>query len=159
MRSYDKHRNTKFIQKSDIENSPHGAILVTIDNITEENVALEYQAEEIKYVIHFKEDYKPWAPGVETLENIKQIAGTGNVDDWYGTRLVLVVDPEVKFGGKRVGGIRCRAPKNTVAADNVSEPDQSIQNEPTKAEFCDDCKNLKEECVCPSTPTGEGIPF
>ena len=108
MRSYDKYRNTKFIQKTDVEK---GA-LVTIKEITEENVAPEYQSEEIKYVIYFEEDYKPWAPGIETLEIISQIAGTGNVDDWVGTKLVLFVDPDVKFGRKKVGGIRCRAPKN-----------------------------------------------
>jgi len=34
------------------------------------------------------------------------------VDEWRGTELVLFVDPNVKFGHKKVGGIRCRAPKN-----------------------------------------------
>ena len=121
MRTYDKYRNTKFIQKSDVE---RGA-LVTIDKITEENVAPEYQAEEIKYVIQFKEDYKPWAPGIETLEAIRDIAGTGNVDEWSGTKLVLFVDPDVKFGRKKVGGIRCRAPKN--------QP-ETQQDEPTYQE-------------------------
>ena len=147
MRTYDKYRNTKFIQKSDVE---RGA-LVTIDRITEENVAPEYQAEEIKYVIHFKEDYKPWAPGIEVLETIKQIAGTGNVDDWSGTQLVLFIDPDVKFGRKRVGGIRCRAPKN--------QP-ETQQDELVKAEFCDECRNLKEECTCVSPSSAENnIPF
>jgi len=159
MRSYDKYKSSKFIQKSEIENSPHGAILVTIDRITEENVAPDNQAERIKYVIHFVEAFKPWAPGTETLAVIKQIAGTGNVDDWSGTRLVLYIDPNVSFQGKITGGIRCRAPKNTIAADNAPEPDPEIQNEPTKAEFCDECHNLKEQCICPSTPTGDGIPF
>ena len=115
MRTYDKYRNTKFIQKSEVEK---GA-LVTIDRITEENVAPEYQAEEIKYVIQFKEDYKSWAPGIEVLETIKQIAGTGNVDEWPGTELVLFVDPNVKFGHKKVGGIRCRAPKNQPGTEIV----------------------------------------
>ena len=113
MRSWDKHRQTKFIQKSEIENSPHGAILVTIKEVTEENVALEYKPEEIKYVIYFEENYKPWTPGIETLEDIKNINGSGNVDDWPGTKLVLYVNQNVKFGGKVVGGIRCRAPKQT----------------------------------------------
>lgn len=143
MRNYDKYRNTKFIQKSDVEK---GA-LVTIDKVTEENVAPEYQAEEIKYVIHFKEDYKPWAPGIETLDNIKQITGTGNVDDWLGTKLVLFVDPDVKFGRKKVGGIRCRAPKNQ-SETQQNEPDPEIQNKPIQAQFCDRCRNLKEECTC-----------
>ena len=115
MRNYDKYRSTKFIQKSDVE---RGA-LVTIDKVTEENVAPDWQAAEVKYVIHFEEDYKAWAPGIETLEVIKQIAGTGNVDDWSGTKLVLFVDPNVKFGAKKVGGIRCRAPKNQLQQEDV----------------------------------------
>ena len=123
MRSYDKHRSTKFIQKSEIEDSPHGSLLVTIKEIAEENVAPEYKAEEIKYVIYFEEAYKPWTPGIETLEVIKQIAGTGNVDEWPGTKLVLFVDPNVKFGRKMVGGIRCRAPKNQPEqVEQVEEP-------------------------------------
>ena len=107
MRSWDKYKNTTFIQKSDVEK---GA-LVTIDRITEENVAPDSQPEETKFVIHFKEDFKPWSPGIQCLEIISHIAGTGNVDDWPGTKLVLFVDPTVAFKGKIVGGIRVRAPK------------------------------------------------
>lgn len=125
MRNYDKYRNTKFIQKSDVERG----VLVTIKEVNEENVAPEYQAEEIKYVIHFEEDYKSWAPGIETLETISHIAGTGNVDDWSGTKLVLFVDPDIKFGRKKVGGIRCRAPKNQAepeVKDDIPESDPEI---------------------------------
>lgn len=111
-RNFDKYRNTRFIQKTDVENSPHGGALVTIKEVTEENVALDFQDEKVKYIIHFQENYKPWPPGLEVLEVIKQINGSGNVDDWPGTRLVLFIDPSVKFGGKVLGGIRCRAPKN-----------------------------------------------
>ena len=146
MRSYDKYKNTKFIQQSEINNSPHGCILVTINNITEENVAPESRPERIKYVLHFKENYKPWAPGVETLGVINQIAGTGNVDDWSGTKLVLYIDPNVSFQGKVTGGIRCRTPKGQPETQQL--PEQSSQNGPVEAEFCDECRNLKEECTC-----------
>ena len=30
----------------------------------------------------------------------------------------------------------------------ISNPDPSIQNEPIEAQFCDECRNLKEECTC-----------
>lgn len=150
MRTYDKYRNTKFIQKSEIENSPYGSILVTIDKITEENVAPESQSERIKYVIHFKENYKPWAPGVETLEVIKQIVGTGNVDDWSGTKLVLYIDPNVSYQGKVTGGIRCRAPK---------KPPEIQQDKPVSQEnpgyvgdgpegICPHCQKPLEDCTC-----------
>ena len=32
--------------------------------------------------------------------------------------------------------------------DNYPDPDPSIQNEPIEAQFCDECRNLKEECTC-----------
>ena len=32
----------------------------------------------------------------------------------------------------------------------IPEPDPSIQNEPIEAQFCDACRNLKEECTCGS---------
>jgi hypothetical protein len=145
MRSFDKYRNTRFIQKTDVEK---GA-LVTIDKVTEENVAPEYQAEEIKYVIHFKENYKPWAPGIESLEDISHIAGTGDVDRWGGTEIVLFVDPDVKFGPKKVGGIRCRAPKipKNRIPQNVQPPTQPSGPNP---DYVGDN---------PPPPTDDDIPF
>lgn len=108
MRSYDKYRETSYIQKSDVQKG----VLVTIANIKEEDVSSPGYPEKIKYVIYFKEDYKPWVPSISSLEEIKSIAGTGDVDRWPGTVIVLYVNPDVEFAGKRVGGIRCRAPKN-----------------------------------------------
>ena len=108
MRSFDKYRDTKFVQKTDVEK---GA-LVTIATITEENVAPNNQPEEMKFVLNFKENIKPWVPNIGSLEEISRIAGTGDVDKWPGTIIVMYVNPDVEFAGKRVGGIRCRAPKN-----------------------------------------------
>lgn len=126
MRSYDKYRNSKYIQQSDVTNSPHGGLLVTIKEVTEENMASDSQAERMKYVIHFEENYKPWAPGNETLAIIHQIAGTGNVDDWPGTKLVLVIDPSVSYQGKITGGIRCRVPKNQAEPEQAVTPKEDI---------------------------------
>ena len=37
-----------------------------------------------------------------------------------------------------------------IEPSNVPDLDQSIQNEPIEAQFCDECRNLKEECTCGS---------
>ena len=108
MRSFDKYRETKYIQKTDVGKG----ILVTITKIAEANVAPDRQPEEMKYVIHFEENFKPWVPNIGSLEEINRITGTGDVDRWPGTVIVLYVNPDVEFAGKRVGGIRCRPPKN-----------------------------------------------
>ena len=130
MRSYDKYRETKFIQKSDVEKG----VLVTIDEIRDENVAPDNQPEKMKYVVYFKEkDYNPWVPNIGSLEEIAKIAGTGDVDKWPGTVIVLYVNPDVEFAGKRVGGIRCRqAPKNQQPPSGVN-PD-FVGNEPEPVE-------------------------
>lgn len=108
MRSYDKYRNSTYIQKTDVE-TPQ---LLTIDSVKEEDVSQTDQPEEMKYVIYFREDFKPWVPGIQMLEMIHQINGSGDVDNWSGTKVVMYLDPNVAFRGKIVGGIRCRAPKN-----------------------------------------------
>ena len=133
MRSFDKYRQTRYIQKSDVEKG----VLVTIDEVTEENKAPEYQAEDIGFIIHFKENFKPWGPGFEVLSDIGRIAGTGDVDSWPGTVLVLFVDPDVKFGPKKVGGIRCRAPKAGYSKQTqVDEPQAPPDN--TNPEYVGD---------------------
>ncbi len=129
MRSYDKYRNSTYIQKTDVE-APQ---LLTIDCVKEEDVSQTDQPEEMKYVIYFKEDYKPWVPGIQMLEMINHINGSGNVDDWSGTKLVLFVDQNVAFRGKIVGGIRCRAPKNQQSPSTQPagpNPDH-VGNDPT----------------------------
>jgi hypothetical protein len=104
MRSYDKYRDTKYIQKSEVEKP----VLLTISKVVDEDVSGNG---DMKYVLHFQENYKPWIPNIGSLEEIKSIVGTGDVDRWPGTTIVLYVNPDVEFAGKRVGGIRCRAPK------------------------------------------------
>ncbi len=37
---------------------------------------------------------------------------------------------------------------NGLTKKQAPDSNQSIQNEPTKAQFCDNCRNLKEECTC-----------
>lgn len=120
MRSYDKYRETKFIQKTDVEKE----VLVTIDKITEENVAQDNMPEKKKFVIYFKENYNPWVPNIGSLEEIAKITGTGDVDNWPGATIVLYVNPDVEYVGKRVGGIRCRAPKNQQATSTSQVKDE-----------------------------------
>jgi hypothetical protein len=129
MRSYDKYRDTKYIQKSDLEKPA----LVTITKVTEDDVSGSSEPPKMKYVIHFKENIDPWVPNIGSLEEIKSIAGTGDVDKWPGTVIVLYVNPDVEFAGKRVGGIRCRAPKPGYSQQsqiNGSQMDKTQQSSP-----------------------------
>jgi hypothetical protein len=42
-------------------------------------------------------------------EDATNIFGDKNTDSWLGKKITLAYDPNIKFGGKRVGGIVFRA--------------------------------------------------
>ena len=44
------------------------------------------------------------------------------MNDWVGHKIVLYHDPTVSFGGKLVGGIRVRMPRNAKAAPAKAAP-------------------------------------
>ena len=108
MPTVDDLRKSNFITKSDVQ-SP---ILVTIRKFDEYNVAKEGVEPDMRWALIFDEIEKPFILNVTNGEIIKHITGTGNIDDWPGTKIVLYHEPNIMFGGKMVGGIRVRAPKN-----------------------------------------------
>lgn len=123
MPKYDKYKQSNYVQKSDIETPK----LLTIRSVEEKDVSMTDQPAEMKYVIHFEENIKPWVPGISMLEMIHQINGSGETNDWHGTKIILYVDPTVSYRGKLTGGIRCRAPKNSTQSttENSEWPEPS----------------------------------
>lgn len=56
--------------------------------------------------VHFEGDGgRPYKP-CKTMRKVLIFAWGENGADWVGRRMALFVDPEVKFGGVKVGGIR-----------------------------------------------------
>jgi len=104
-------RNSNYLKQEDVE----PPILATIDHWEEHNMAQDGKPAEMKYVLLFKENCKPMSLNYTNGSIIKQITGSGDLDDWAGTQIVLYKDPNISFGGKLVGGIRVRAPKNQAA--------------------------------------------
>ena len=101
-------KESKFLKRTDVGS---GA-LVTIRNLTQENVAKEGADPDMKWAIHFDEMDKPLILNSTNAQLIAQILKEEETDGWVGQRVVLYDDPSVSFGGKLVGGIRVRAPKN-----------------------------------------------
>lgn len=61
-----------------------------------------------KYDIKLSGEAKVWRPPLTVLRII--MAAWGDESDvWVGRRVLLFHDPEVAYGGKRVGGIRIQA--------------------------------------------------
>lgn len=109
---------SKFLKRDDAGRG----MLVTIREVTQENVAKEGAPEELKWCAHFEETEKPLVLNFTNLQLIARIAKDENTDNWGGVPIVLYDDPNVSFGGKIVGGIRVRAPKAGAVKPQHPEP-------------------------------------
>lgn len=104
-------KQSKFLTRSDVGKG----ILVTIREIYQENVAKEGAPEEHKWCLRFDEQEKAMVLNSTNGQIIASIIKSEETDDWPGHKIVLYDDPTVSFGGKLVGGIRVRAPRNQPA--------------------------------------------
>lgn len=116
-------KSSRFLKKEDVGDG----LVVTIDGLTKENVAMDGAEESVKCVIHFKELDKPMVLNSTNGQLIAKITKIENDIDtgWIGEKIVLFNDPSIAFGGKLTGGIRVRAVgKNDVATgkDGVEIP-------------------------------------
>jgi hypothetical protein len=119
-------KSSNFIKKEDCE----PPVLLTIDRVAEENVAKEGAPQELKWCVHFKEVEKPMVLNSTNGQIIAQITGSQETDDWAGHKVVLYHDPSVSFGGKLVGGIRCRAPRGPANPTKpVTQPAMPVEED------------------------------
>lgn len=106
-------------------------MLVTIDKVFQANVAKEGAPEEMRYCVSFLECEKPMVLNSTNGQIIAGVTGSEETDTWTGHKIVLYDDPNVSFGGKLVGGIRCRAPRTPQAqAPQVKPKPQPVDPVP-----------------------------
>ena len=104
-------KQSKFLTRADVGQG----VLVTIGEIYQENIAKEGAPDELKWCVRFPECEKPLVLNSTNGQIIAGIVKSEETDDWAGHKIVLYDDPNVSFGGKLVGGIRVRAPRNQPA--------------------------------------------
>jgi len=128
MPSVNDLKRNRFLTQKDIGRP----VLATINAYKEVNVAMEGAEPDERYVLFFKELEKPLVLNSTNGQIIAAITGSDEFDNWIGHKIVLYVDPNVSFGGKLVGGIRCRAPRTKIP------PEQPIKkSQPEESEFDD----------------------
>ena len=100
----------------------HGKrVLVTIDRVEKEKIG-----EDQKFVLYFAGKDKGLVLNKTNAESITEIAGTDEMDDWTGHKILLHPD-KTKFGGKTVDCIR-------IAAPNGARPAPAAPPEPVFVE-------------------------
>ena len=125
-------KESKFLKKEDVGQGR----LFTIVKIERKNVAMDDQPEELKWVTYFREVEKGFVTNWTNLQLIAKAMGSDEVETWTGKQIVLYDDPNVSFGGKLTGGIRCRAPKQNSQSGNVPSPNGNDERNPPP--FSDD---------------------
>jgi hypothetical protein len=103
---------SKYLAKADFEDEQ----VCTIKGVKQENLAKDDQAEELRWVLYFRDAPVPkgMVMNVTTIRVLEQAFG-GDTDHWVGNKVVVYVDPNVSFGGKVVGGLRLRIHKEKAA--------------------------------------------
>lgn len=94
-----------FLKADDVKEASR---TLTIKSVAEEEVGPEDRREP-KIVMRFTEDDRGLTLNKTRYEDATALFGSKNTDAWIGKQITLAYDPNVKFGGKRVGGICFRA--------------------------------------------------
>ena len=87
---------------------------------------------------------KKWVVGPDTKRSIAEAVGSFVIQDWWDKSIALRVDPSIRFGTKRVGGIRAkRAPGQAPLTDEhldapVDEEKAAEMDEAAAAVFGDE---------------------
>jgi len=115
-------KNSRFLTQHDVGEDGR---VVTVQSVDQQNVAPENQPRELKWVMHFEEEWaKPLVLNRVNTELAAKILKSDDTDDWAGKQLVAYQDPTINYGGKVIGGIRLRAVKPGDKGSAGVEPDE-----------------------------------
>ncbi len=101
----DDFKNSKYLTQQDVNEMSLEERRVTIDHVQPEKVG---ENKELKPVTYFTTLEKGLVTNMTNREKIAEIRRSKVMEDWPGTRIELYVNPDIGFGGKRMGGIRVR---------------------------------------------------
>jgi len=101
-------KQSRYLSRADVGKG----VLVTIKAVVQEDVSMEGEPEKLRWCIYFNEGEKALVLNSTNGQLIAQFLGSDETDNWIGHTVVLYDDPSITFGGKLVGGIRARQPRN-----------------------------------------------
>lgn len=103
----------KWLKKEDL-NGPDGQprpMIVTIQRVEIAQVGTEDEPSS-KPAMWFAEDgIAPMVVNSTNWDSVETLYGDDS-ENWIGKKIELYVDPNVSFAGKKIGGVRVRAPKD-----------------------------------------------
>ena len=117
-----KYRSSKWLKKEDVEALSLEERRTEVVSIEEDQVG-----DDLKPVVSFKGIEKPWPINMTGLEVLAELTGSQDTKDFDGTKVEVFVDPDVRYAGKRVGGIKLRPiPSKPLAKEDGVPFDDAI---------------------------------
>jgi len=98
--------NAAYLKKEDISEP----IDTTLLWVKEEKVTAPGKGTQTRLVAYFEGLSKGLVLNTANAETLAELTGTDDYEKWADTFVQLYVDPDVTYGGKKIGGIRIRKP-------------------------------------------------
>ena len=110
--SFSEFSPKQFFSKDDVENGP---VQVTIKGFRKTEVTKDGQTQKLS-VLDVIESDRSVVLKATTIDQLKELFGTPS--NAVGKTVELYLDPSVVFGGKKIGGVRFRAPTEAGKGSN-----------------------------------------
>lgn len=82
--------------------------MLTIKSIGREEIVSNNGRKEVVPVCRFEEDVPPMALNKTNMRNMEAMTGSDKIEDWYGKKVVVYVQNNIKFGKDLVSGLRIK---------------------------------------------------
>ena len=81
---------------------------LTIKSIDREEIISNGGRKDIVPVCRFVEDVPPMALNKTNMRTLETMTGSDKIEDWYGKKIVVYVQNNIKFGKELVSGLRIK---------------------------------------------------
>ena len=120
---------SRWLKASDI---PEQGLILTMSSVTMESIGTDGDQE--KPALHFRDYEKALTLNTTNADTLKDLYGP-ETDAWGGQKVVLFIDHNVMYKGKKIDGVRVQAvvaqaaiAATPVYADQPVFPDETMQN-------------------------------
>jgi hypothetical protein len=98
--------DAQYLKKEDLPDAVDTELLW----VKEEKVTAPGKGAKTRLVAYFDRLTKGLVLNTENCLKLAEMTGTDDPNEWKDVALQLYVDPDVTYGGKKIGGIRIRKP-------------------------------------------------
>ena len=81
---------------------------LTIKSINKEEIVSNNGRKDFVPVCRFMEDVPPMALNKTNMRSLEAMTGSDKIEDWYGKKIVVYVQKNIKFGKELVSGLRIK---------------------------------------------------